>query len=62
MTSVTCNLWEFVIDLLFGTRAEYIVLPEDYTFKHEYKHFEKSLCGSGVVICMSAIEYYVFSF
>ena len=50
------------MDLFFGTRAEYIVFPEDYTFEHEYKHFEKSLCGSGVVICMSAIEYYVFNF
>ena len=51
-----CFLQELVKDLL------YIVFPEDYTFEHEYKNFEKSLCGSGVVICMSAIEYYVFSF
>ena len=29
-------------DLLLGTRVEYIVSLEDYTFKHEYKHFEET--------------------
>ena len=46
----------------FGTRAEYIVLPVDYTFNDEYKNFVKSLCGFGVVLCMSTLEYYIFSF
>ena len=46
----------------FGTRAEYIVLPVDYTFNDEYKNFVKSLCGSSVVLCMSTLEYYIFSF
>ena len=55
-------LQELVRDLFFRTQAEYIVLPEDYTFEHEYKNFEKSLFRYGVVICMSAIEYYIFSF
>ena len=50
------------MDLCFGTPAEYIILLEDYTFEHEYKNFEKSLCGSGVNICISTIEYYIFSF